>query len=396
MVKSQLLHPSTNWRQFPRHRVHLFTPYPDPFLEIEADDTEKYFVPFTQVGPGRRRGEQEWQADFRFPLPPSWAFRLIWENGRVEKPKRADHFVTRLRTLWLQDGEIFGHKPAAAITASRVLKLNTFSGSLPTRPLYIYLPRGYEDHPQQHYPVLYMHDGQNCFAQFAHDSYAGSWKADLTADRLISSGQMQECIIVAVSNGGEERLAEYLPPIFTFNVSPTRRNRKGEPIPPDIVGRADKTARYYQEEVAPYIAAHYRVRSGRDHTATLGSSMGGLFTTYLAWEHNDFARHHAALSPSYWVTQTSDNRLKTIQTIRQSPRPDIRLWLDSGSQNSPGRGYDAKFEVLAARQALLLKGFSEGDDFQCYIEEEGIHDEASWGRRLNLILPFLFPVANDE
>ncbi|MBP8002479.1 MAG: alpha/beta hydrolase [Chloroflexi bacterium] len=392
MVTRKLFQPGIDWLQFPRHRVHFFTSYPDPFLEIQSDDTEKYYVPFVRVGPGRRREEQEWQADFRFPLPPAWDFRILWENGRVEKPKRAEHFTTRLRSFWLQDGELFAGKPAAAISPSRVLKINHFQGSLITRPLYIYLPRGYDEHPQQSYPVLYMHDGQNCFAQFAHDSYAGSWKADLTADRLIALGQMRECIIVGVSNGREERLTEYLPPPLVFNPSPTRRNRKGETLPPQIIGQADKTARYYREEVAPFMAGLFRVQSGRDHTATCGSSMGGLFTTYLAWEHDDFARHHAALSPSYWVTQTRDNRFKTIEYIQNSPRPDIRFWLDSGTQNSPGRGYDARFEVLALRDTLLHKGFTEGDDFQCVIDEDGIHDEASWGRRLSQVLPFLFPV----
>lgn len=392
MLTSQLFRPGTDWLQFPRHRVHLLTSHPDPFLEVESDDTEKYYVPFVQIGPGRRHNESEWRADFRFPLPSLWNFRITWEDGRVQKPKRDEHYATRLRTLWLQDGEIFAAKPAAAISPSRVLKINEFHGSLPTRALYVYLPRGYDEHPQQQYPVIYMHDGQNCFAHFAHDSYAGAWKADLIADKLIALGQMRECIIVGVSNGREERLAEYLPPPLIFNPSPTRRNRKGEPLPPHIIGQADKTARYYRDEIAPFIGNRFRALRGRDHTATIGSSMGGLFSTYLAWEDNDFARHHAALSPSYWVTQTKDNRLTTIQYIRDAALPDIRFWLDSGTQNSPGRGADAKLEVLAMRDALHHKGMVEGDDFQCYIDEEGIHDEASWGRRLNLIFPFLFPV----
>jgi len=91
MLKSQLFQPGTDWHQFPRHRVHLLTHRPDPFLEIESDDTEKYYVPFVQVGPGRKRDEHEWRADFRFPLPPAWDFRITWENGHIEKPKRAEH-----------------------------------------------------------------------------------------------------------------------------------------------------------------------------------------------------------------------------------------------------------------------------------------------------------------
>ena len=52
---------------------------------------------------------------------------------------------------------------------------------------------------------------------------------------------------------------------------------------------------YYRDEVAPFVAERYRVLSGREHTATCGSSLGGLFSIYIAWQHSDFARHHAAL-----------------------------------------------------------------------------------------------------
>ena len=31
------------------------------------------------------------------------------------------------------------------------------------RDVVVYLPPGYEDHPDQHYPVLYLQDGQNVF-----------------------------------------------------------------------------------------------------------------------------------------------------------------------------------------------------------------------------------------
>lgn len=63
-------------------------------------------------------------------------------------------------------GEIFSYQPAPDVSPSRVIKLPAFTGSLPTRPLYIYLPRGYDEHLDRAYPVLYMHDGQNCFETF--------------------------------------------------------------------------------------------------------------------------------------------------------------------------------------------------------------------------------------
>ena len=197
------------------------------------------------------------------------------------------------------------------MSPSRVEKIFSFEGSLSARALYLYLPAGYDEQPDTHYPVLYMHDGQNLFEAFVEDSYLGSWRADETADRLIREGRMQPCIIVGVSNGGEARLAEYLPPYASYTLPAPKIKRKGKgrkiPLKP-LQGRADETFVYYQNEVAPFVAANYRVLTGREHTATGGSSLGGLFSTYIAWEHPEFARSHAILSPSYWITRDGGGR----------------------------------------------------------------------------------------
>ena len=199
------------------------------------------------------------------------------------------------------------------VSPSRVEKIFEFEGSLSARALYLYLPAGY-DETDEHYPVLYMHDGQNLFEAFVDDSYLGSWRADETADRLIREGRMRPCIIVGVSNGGEARLAEYLPPYasYTLPASKEKRQSKGRkktPLKP-VRGRADETFSYYQGEVAPFVAANYRVLTGREHTATGGSSLGGLFSTYIAWEHPEFARSHAVLSPSYWITRDEGGEME--------------------------------------------------------------------------------------
>ena len=108
--------------------------------------------------------------------------------------------------------------PSGFVSASQVIKIPDFAGSLPPRALYVYLPRGYAEHIDKRYPVLYMHDGQNCFETYSEDSYAGTWRAEEAADAVIGSGQMRECIIVGVSNGRNERMAEYLPPYASYRM----------------------------------------------------------------------------------------------------------------------------------------------------------------------------------
>ena len=60
---------------------------------------------------------------------------------------------------------------------------------------------------QKHYPVLYLHDGQNLF-----DDYApyGNWGVDKSLAQLSRQGK-GEVIIVAIDHGGVLRIKEMLP-----------------------------------------------------------------------------------------------------------------------------------------------------------------------------------------
>ncbi len=370
--------------------VHLYSKYPRPKLIISQKNGATRSLPFRRAGPGRRPGEHQWlvepplseQQHGSFCISPNW--------------KRS--FATHLPNIWIQDGELFDYQPAAFVSPSRVIKLRRFEGSLPARSLYIYLPRGYDEHSDRRYPVIYMHDGQNCFEKFVADSYAGSWRADETADTLISSGRMQECIIIGVSNSNSERLAEYLPPYVTFEPplplkdDVTEKTEKTSVVPAGVIhGRAALTAAYYRKEVATYINRRYRILEGREHTATCGSSMAALFSTYLAWEYPDFARHHAILSPAYHVTRNIEGRSETLERLRTQPRRDVRLWLDSGTLDAPGRGNDDMINTQKARDALLENGYVIGEDMQYYLDQGGTHHESVWAARLSKVFEFLFP-----
>ncbi len=290
--------------------------------------------------------------------------------------------------------------PTREGSPSRVIKIDEFTGSLSTRPLYIYLPPGYDDDqdgdPARRYPVLYMHDGQNVFETYVGDSYMGSWRADETADRLIQEGAMQPCLIVGVSNGGESRLTEYLPdytqcPDPMRPVTARRKQRWGErPLPQhSLAGHAAQTLAYYRDEVAVYINTHFRTLTGREHTATCGSSMGGLFSAYIAWEHPGFARHHAVMSPSFWITDRTPERrggpYETIERFRTGEPRDVRLWLDSGTRN------DGLSLTREAAQALRQNGYVEGEDFRYFVDQGATHNEAAWAARLAMVFMFLFP-----
>lgn len=388
----------------PRTFFYLGHAY-EPTLEIRQDDDTVLRLPMSWVGSGRSADEGVWVAELS-GLPPDgeWQFRIDLGDGRCEQPEFAPFYTTTLRRVWFQDRQAFGYRPAPLVSPPRVVKLPEFGGRLSPRPLYLYLPRGHDEHTEKRYPVLYMHDGQNCFEAFVDDSYAGSWQADITANLLIRQGLMRECIIVGVSNGQEQRILEYLPP-YARHLPPPRRPTR--PAAPDeaaeqpqrplrpVPGRAQHTAAYYRE-VAAYVERAYRGIADRDRRATCGSSMGGLLSVYLAWEHTDFARHHAALSPSFWITRNPDGTMEAVNRLRSLPRRDVRLWLDSGTRSTPTRGDDGMRDTQLARAALLAAGYVEGRDFVYYLDEGAIHSETAWAARLPLIFQFLFPTDDDD
>lgn len=364
-----------------------------PQLEMEVDGHTQ-ITSFHRSDERRYRGDIAWVAEPELPADGPWRFRINLGHETYAAPAYAtsyEPFVSALPHVWIQHGELFAYEPAPFLTQPRVLKIPYFSGALPRRPLYVYLPRGYDQHTQHSYPIIFMHDGQNCFTAFDHDSHAGSWRADETASRLIASGQMRESIIVGVGNGGSRRMMEYLPPYSRFQPPTADEEAAFRPV----VGHADETARFYIEEVAPFVQRHFRACTGRDHIATVGSSMGGLFSTYLAWEFPAFARHHAAMSPSYWITGDPEKQfgdMEVIRRLKNDPPRDVRLWLDSGTQYATDRGDDGKAATIAARDALLHNGYVLGENLGYFLHEGATHSEAAWAERLPRVFRFLFPL----
>jgi hypothetical protein len=103
-------------------------------------------------------------------------------------------------------------------TAFFIPQLNRF------RRVWIYLPPAYYSSTKK-YPVLYMHDGQNVFDDAT--SFSGEWGVDEALDTL--GLKINECIVVAVDNGGARRLNEYCPYDFDLKgIAANYPSGKGE------------------------------------------------------------------------------------------------------------------------------------------------------------------------
>src|SRR5580658_1595980 len=68
------------------------------------------------------------------------------------------------------------------------------------RDLIVYVPPGYDKHPDRTYPVLYMQDGQNLFDPRTSFIPGQTWQIREQADAAIRAGEVEPLIIVGIYN----------------------------------------------------------------------------------------------------------------------------------------------------------------------------------------------------
>lgn len=236
------------------------------------------------------------------------------------------------------------------------------------RSLYIYLPPSYSLEPERRFPVLYMQDGQNIFD--GSGSYSGEgWEIDRAATALIQRGLMEEIVIVGIAHQHEERLSEYAHEDGRFQGQRVR-------------GRGALYEAFLLEDVMPFIEANYRVLTGPEHTALMGSSMGGLVTFRIGLRHPGVFGKLGVVSPSFWWNDCST--VKLVRALKRQSLPG-RLWLDMGSAEGDfGHGFR---EVAAA---LYRQGMVPLKEMACLYMPDGLHSEPDWKARVHCPLLYFF------
>lgn len=256
--------------------------------------------------------------------------------------------------------------PARASTATGDLRRHPEFPSAHVRPrdVIVWLPPGYDRDTTRRYPVLYFHDGNNVFDDAT--SFAGEWRLDETADRLVRAGTLPPFIAVAVANT-PDRMVEY-----THVADGAGRGGRG----PDY-------ARFLVEELKPFVDRTYRTRIGPSATGLVGSSLGGLISLAVALERPDVFGLVGCVSPAAWWADRD-----IVRRAARAPR-GLRVWCDIGTDEStPSAGRRAWLEdARALAEALRAAGLAEALHYEEV--EGGRHNEAAWAARLDRILEFL-------
>jgi predicted alpha/beta superfamily hydrolase len=229
-----------------------------------------------------------------------------------------------------------------------------------SRSLRIYLPPSYAENPAKRYPVLYMHDGQNLFdAKTA--AYGVEWGIDETMNRLVAMGATDEVIVVGIDNT-PERIPEYTPCCD----------------PKYGGGKLDAYGAFIVDTVKPYVDRSYRTLPGKDTTAIMGSSLGGIASVAIAQRYPDTFSKAGGVSSSFWWNQGA--------LITKLPaRVPVKFYLDAGTND------DGLEETTKMVDAMRAKGYRESEDLMFFKADGAKHNEASWAARVEKPLTWFFP-----
>ncbi len=206
-------------------------------------------------------------------------------------------------------------------------------------------------HPDgAHLPVLVVLDGQG----------ASDWlRVDDTIAALSAEQRIEPWIVLAID-------------------STIDRDRE--------LARTDgQLSRFLRDVVLPAARARLPIREGREHTAILGYSYGGLSAVAsVIAEPSTFGRA-IAMSPSLWVRER--DILGRFEHARQLP---VRLWIDVGSREPDDENLIPYMvsDARNLRDLALYRGMIFGRDVG-YDEAIGEgHDMRAGGRRMREALLF--------
>jgi predicted alpha/beta superfamily hydrolase len=227
------------------------------------------------------------------------------------------------------------------------------------RNVWVYLPPNYDK--KKKFPVIYLHDAQNVFE--ATQSGFTKWQAGAALNKLYELTGWA-CIAVAIEHGNEHRLSEYSP-------WPNSEHGGGE-------GKAYMD--FLVNTLKPLVDDNFKTIRTAQHTAIMGSSMGGLISMFAALEYGHIFGKVGVFSPSFWWGDD------LYELAANQPFNNVqKLVLLAGGKES---------ETMIADVLAMYNTLVDNDYFEHKIMldfyEWGQHTESFWALEFDKALRFLF------
>jgi len=221
------------------------------------------------------------------------------------------------------------------------------------RDVFVYLPSRYDDGSCDALPHIAFHDGNESLTR-------GDFAA--VADATYATSPDASAVLAFVALPSQDvRMDEY-----TFGTQGALGDDYGE---------------FLVDDLEPLLAKDYRLCATPASRGLAGASLGGLISTYLAFQRPDVWGYVGSQSGSYFW-----NNDALITRASQDPTVALHFYLDTGCPDEN----DNCSVVEAMNQALSQKGYGV-----VYVESNGAqHDWPFWAARLPKLLTSFAPTCN--
>ncbi|MDB4995956.1 MAG: hypothetical protein JWM74_3388 [Myxococcaceae bacterium] len=300
-------------------------------------------LPLVQVA-----GTDLYVADTTIPRGAAHAYKLLSgtsDTGFREDPLASNVVWDGIDKKTVGNFNAVVHASDAPMTQGRlVARHGVHAAALANdRDVFVYLPPRYDDGSCAALPHLVIHDGNESLTR---GDFAG------VADATFAKTPAASAILVFVALTTQTaRMDEY-----TFGTT-------------GALG--DAYGKFLIDDLEPIVRASYRVCSKAEDRGLSGASLGGLISTYLAFQRPDVWGYVGAQSASlFWDSD------RMIARASEDPKVAVRFYLDHGCPN------DNCVENQQMNTALTQKGYDV-----THVEVAGAqHDWAYWKARLPQML----------
>jgi predicted alpha/beta superfamily hydrolase len=191
---------------------------------------------------------------------------------------------------------------------------------LPPRDIKVWMPAEYHkpEFRTHQFPVLYCHDGQNAMEDA--DSWTGSsWRLVGALTRMYERDMLRIeappiVVLIPCGEGG-------------FAPGFSRRHFEYGDLPHPV---SQAHGEFVATKLHPYILNRFRVNEGPEHTAALGSSLGGQASLQLILRYPKIFGAAACLSPCFQAGTIAAVASKSISSSERDELRSKTIYIDNG------------------------------------------------------------------
>jgi len=306
------------------------------------------------------------------------------------------YFMLFITTFAFAQNKIESHQIGTSENLKGIInRIDSFPTKyISPRTVDVWLPTNYSKNNK--YSVLYMHDGQMLFD--ANTTWnKQEWKVDEVVSKLNSENEIEDIIVVAIWNIPTIRHTDLYPkkPYISLSKETQEKvqieSKKSQFTFDPTKINSDNYLKFIIKEVKPFIDANYSVYTDAQHTAIMGSSMGGLISMYAICEYPKIFSKAACLS-THWVgfRDFESNPIpESFFSYMKKKLPNSKnhkIYFDYGTETLDESYLKYEYRV---DEVLQSKGYTTENYKNLKFEGEN-HSEASWQKRINIPIEFMF------